>query len=49
MLSSVSVDAVFCRSGHPMVTVDQLLQVVDTVLPPEPVLELPKITGQDLF
>ena len=38
----------FCRSGHPIVTVEQFLDVVDPLLPPEPVMELPRIAGQDL-
>ena len=38
----------FCRSGHPVVTVEQFLHFVDPFLPQEPVLYLPVITGQDL-
>ena len=32
-----------------MVTVDQFLVSVDSNLPQKPVLDLPKITGRDLF
>ena len=39
----------FRRSGHPVVTVDQFVRFVDPCLPQEPVLELPRITGQDLL
>ena len=39
----------FCRSGHPVVTVSQFLDFVDPYLPQEPVIDLPGITGQDLF
>ena len=39
----------FCRSGHPVVTVDQFLEFVEPFLPQEPVLDLPRITGQDLM
>ena len=39
----------FCRSGHPVVTVDQFLSFVGPFLPQEDVLELPRITGQDLL
>ena len=39
----------FCRSGHPLVTVDQFLSFVGPFLPQEDVLELPRITGQDLL
>ena len=35
----------FCTSGHPVVTVDQFLDFVDSFLPQEPALDLP---GQDL-
>ena len=34
----------FCRSGHPVVTVEQFLQFVDPFLPQEPVLDLPRIS-----
>ena len=37
----------FCRSGHPVVTVDQFLSFVDPFLPQDYVLD--GITGQDLF
>ena len=39
----------FCRSGHPAVMVSQVLNLVEPFLPQEPVVDLPKITGQDLF
>ena len=39
----------FCRSGHPVVTVDQFLDFVDPFLHQEAVLDLPRITGQDLL
>ena len=38
----------FCRSGHPVVTPDQFLNFVDHLLPQEPFLDLPRITGRDL-
>ena len=38
----------FCRSGHPVVTVDQFLGFVGHLLPQEPHLDLPRITGRDL-
>ena len=38
----------FCRSGHPVVTTDQFLAFVGHLLPPEPLLDLPRITGRDL-
>ena len=38
----------FCRSGHPVVTPDQFLDFVGHLLPQEPYLELPRITGRDL-
>ena len=37
------------RSGHPVVTVDQFLDFVDPFLPQEAVLDLFRITGQDLL
>ena len=37
----------FCRSGHP-VTPDQFLDFVGHLLPQEPQLDLPRITGRDL-
>ena len=37
----------FCRSGHPVVTVELFLDCVDSLLPQEPVLDLPRISGQD--
>ena len=39
----------FCWSGHPVVTVDQFLVLVDPFLPEEPVLDMPRITGLDLL
>ena len=38
----------FCRSGHPVVTPDQLLGFIGHLLPQEPYLDLPRITGRDL-
>ena len=38
----------FCRSGHPVVTADQFLDFVGHLLPQEPCLDLPRITGRDL-
>ena len=38
----------FCRSGHPVVTPDQFLDCVGHLLPQEPFLNLPRITGRDL-
>ena len=38
----------FCRSGHPVVTADQFLDFVGHLLPQEPHLDLPRITGRDL-
>ena len=38
----------FCRSGHPVVTSDQFLDFVGHLLPQEPHLDLPRITGRDL-
>ena len=38
----------FCRSGHPVVTPDQFLGFVGHLLPQEPHLDLPRITGRDL-
>ena len=40
---------IFCRSGHPVVTIEQFLELVDPFLPQEPVLDLHGINGQDLF
>ena len=39
----------FCRSGYPVVTVDQCVDFVDPFLSWEAVLDLPRITGQDLL
>ena len=39
----------FCLSGHPVVTVDQFLAFVDPFLHQEAVIDLPRITGQDLL
>ena len=38
----------FCRSGHPVVTVDQFLDFVGHLLPQEPQFDFPWITGRDL-
>ena len=38
----------FCRSGHPVKTVDQFLGFVGHLLPQEPQFDLPRITGRDL-
>ena len=38
----------FCRSGHPVVTTDQFLGFIGHLLPQEPNLDLPRITGRDL-
>ena len=38
----------FCRSGHPVVTVDQFLDFIGHLLPQEPQFDLPGITGRDL-
>ena len=38
----------FCRSGHPVVNPDQFLDYGGHLLPQEPYLDLPKITGRDL-
>ena len=38
----------FCRSGHPVVSTDQFLAFVGHLLPQEPLLHLPRITGRDL-
>ena len=38
----------FCRSGHPVVTVDQFLDFVGHLLPQEHQFDLPRITGRDL-
>ena len=38
----------FCRSGLPVVTADQFLVFVGHLLPLEPYLDLPRITGRDL-
>ena len=49
MLSSVKPGCpFFCRSGHPVVTIDQILAFVGHLLPQEPLLDLPRITGRDL-
>ena len=39
----------FCRSGHPVVTSDQFLDFVGHLLPQQPQLDLPRITGRDLL
>ena len=38
----------FCRSGHPVVTVDQVLSFVHPFLPQEAELDLPPISGREL-
>ena len=38
----------FCRSGHPVVTVDQFLFFIGHLLPQEPQFDLPRITRRDL-
>ena len=38
----------FCRSGHPVVSPDQFLDFVGHLLPQEPYLDLPWITGREL-
>ena len=38
----------FCGSGHPVVTPDQFLGFIGHLLPQEPYLDLPGITGRDL-
>ena len=38
----------FCRSGHPVITPAQFLDFVGHLLPLEPYLDLPRITGRDL-
>ena len=49
MLSFVKLGCLFfCRSGHPVVTADQFLEFVGHLLPQEPHLDLPRITGRDL-
>ena len=42
------VSAEFRKSWHPVVTSEQFLDFVDPYLAQEPVLDLPRITGQDL-
>ena len=38
----------YCKSGHPVVTVDQFLSVVGPYLSQEAELHLPPISGRDL-
>ena len=38
----------FCRSGHPVVTVDQFLDFIGHLLPQEPQFDFPRITCRDL-
>ena len=38
----------FCRSGHPQVSAEQVLDFIGHFLPQENVLDLPRITGRDL-
>ena len=49
MLSFVKLGCLFsfCRSGHPVVTPDQFLDFVGLLLPQEPHLDLPRISGRD--
>ena len=37
-----------CRSGHPVVTVDQFLDFVGPLFPQEALLDLSRVTGRDL-
>ena len=39
----------FCRSGHPVVAVDQFVGFVGYFLPQVAILELPRITGRELL
>ena len=49
MLSFAKIGCLFfCISGHPVVTTDQFLAFVGHLLPQEPVLDLPRITGRGL-
>ena len=49
MLSVVRLGCLyFCRSGHPVISPDQFLNLVGHLLPQEPYLDLPRITGRDL-
>ena len=38
----------FCRTGHPVATPEQFLDFVGRLLPQEPYLDLPRISGQNL-
>ena len=38
----------FCRYGHPVTSPDQFLDFVGHLLPQEPYLDFPRITGRDL-
>ena len=38
----------FCRSGHPVVTVDQFLDLIGHLLPLKPHFDFPWISGRDL-
>ena len=50
MLSSVRLGCrSFAGSGLPVVTVDQFLELVGPSLPQEPILDLPRLTGQDFL
>ena len=42
-------DAYFRREGHPVVTVQAFLDFVGDHLPQEPFLELPVLTGEELY
>ena len=49
MLSSAKLGCLFfSRSGSPVVSPDQFLDFVGHLLPQEPCLDLPRITGRDL-
>ena len=48
MLSSARLGCLFFWSGHTVVTADQFLDFVGHLLPQEPDLDLPRITGRDL-
>ena len=48
MLSFARPGCLFCRSAHPVVTPGQFVDFVGHLLPQEPCLDLPRITGRDL-
>ena len=39
----------FCRSGHPVVTPDQFPSFIGHLVPQEPFLDLPRITGREFI